>query len=217
MFTVAADFLLPVGHSPVALAAAFVVGGIAVGVAVWSMGTTRGLTEVMRFRMDGPHGSQLPFSQDFAISPDGTHMVYRGPNPSGVGSLFYLRQLDQLESTPLRGTENWVQPFFSPNGESIGFHSQAGYIERVSIFGGVPQRIGRLQEVPVGAAWGEDGDIIVGTTRGRSISQALRRGEPEALTFPDEGNHAWPSVIPGRRAVALRHRERAVRLRVCSA
>ena len=163
-------------RSAVALAAAFVVGGIAVGVAVWSMGTTRGLTEVMRFRMDGPHGSQLPFSQDFAISPDGTHMVYRGPNPSGVGSLFYLRQLDQLESTPLRGTENWVQPFFSPNGESIGFHSQAGYIERVSIFGGVPQRIGRLQEVPVGAAWGEDGDIIVGTTRGRSISHALRRG-----------------------------------------
>jgi serine/threonine-protein kinase len=55
-----------------------------------------------------------------AISPDGSRLAYgvRGPNGR---QLLATRRLDQETATILGGTENGVDPFFSPNGEWIGF------------------------------------------------------------------------------------------------
>ena len=46
-------------------------------------------------------------------------MVYSGP---GEGSdRLWLRRLDQLTATPIAGTEGAVTPFFSPDGQRVGF------------------------------------------------------------------------------------------------
>src|SRR4029079_468434 len=73
-----------------------------------------------------------------ALSPDGKYLAYIANGRLNV------RPLDRLESTPIRGTEfaaNNVatirSPFFSPNGQWIGF-LQGGQIKKVSINGGTP-------------------------------------------------------------------------------
>ena len=55
-----------------------------------------------------------------AISPRGTHVVYV------ANRQLYLRALDDLEAQPLPGTEgsDAATPFFSPDGQWVGFFSQ---------------------------------------------------------------------------------------------
>ena len=76
--------------------------------------------------MSEPQISMLGPVADFAVSRDGTRLVYRGVQPDGTGTQFYLRNFDQLEATPLVGTEDWISAFFSPDGESVGFQGEAG-------------------------------------------------------------------------------------------
>src|SRR5215218_9466473 len=49
-----------------------------------------------------------------AISPDGKRIVYSGP--AQRGTQLWVREHDQLTSTPVPGTENAGTPFFSPDG-----------------------------------------------------------------------------------------------------
>ena len=54
-----------------------------------------------------------------AISPDGKRLVYVGP--AERGGRLWLREHDQLSSTPIAGTEGAGTPFFSPDGRHVGF------------------------------------------------------------------------------------------------
>jgi serine/threonine-protein kinase len=54
-----------------------------------------------------------------ALSPDGRSLVYSGP--ADGGDRLWLRRLDQLDATPIAGTEGGASPFFSPDGQRIGF------------------------------------------------------------------------------------------------
>ena len=70
------------------------------------------------------------------MSPSGTHLVYWGDNQ------LFVRALDRLEeAVPIRGTEDAREPFFSPDGQWIGFHHD-GQLKRVSVNGGVPVVVG---------------------------------------------------------------------------
>ena len=94
------------------------------GLAVW--GLTRPdvvPADVMRFVIPPPVGAPFDFGAlypDLAISADGTHVVYQARAPGGEPRL-HLRPIDQLSGVPLRGAEGAVAPFFSPNGEWVGF------------------------------------------------------------------------------------------------
>ena len=54
-----------------------------------------------------------------AISPDGSRLVYAA-RVAGRQQL-YLRNLDAFEAQPLAGTEGARYPFFSPDGQWVGF------------------------------------------------------------------------------------------------
>ena len=78
-----------------------------------------------------------------ALSPLGTHLVYWGDNQ------LFVHPLDRLEeAVPLRGTEDAREPFFSPDGQWIGFH-EAGELKRVSVNGGRSRR-GGCRTKPMG-------------------------------------------------------------------
>ena len=176
------------------------------GLAVWGLVRQPDTSaEVLRFRMAGPEVASTLLVPDFALSPDGTQIVYRGFQSSVGSTQFYLRRLDELEATPLRGTENWFFPFFSPDGEWIGFHGEAGNLERVSVFGGAPERVARLPHAILGASWGTDDQMIVGTQGGGLFRVPANGGDPEELTTLDtergERSHRWPSIIPDHQAV----------------
>ena len=144
--------------------------------------------------------------RDIAISPDGTRVIYRGD--SGTGRQLYLRRLDELESAPLRGADGGGSPFFSPDGESVGFVDR-GFtrLQRVSILGGPPVELAEVPQPAVGGSWGTDDQIIFGTVGGGLLRVSGGGGEPETLTTLDteqgENGHLWPSIIPGREAVVF--------------
>jgi eukaryotic-like serine/threonine-protein kinase len=72
---------------------------------------------------DASAGGGRPSRTSMAFAPDGRSLVFSAEHNGGVG--LYLRQLDQLEATLISGTEGASNPFFSPNGESIGFYAQS--------------------------------------------------------------------------------------------
>ena len=69
-----------------------------------------------------------------AISPDGKRLVYVGP--AERGGRLWLREHDQLHSTPIAGTEGAGTPFFSPDGRHIGFLIGGAKLRTVSLDGG---------------------------------------------------------------------------------
>jgi serine/threonine-protein kinase len=140
------------------------------------------------------------------LSPDGTlaAFVARGDTPDE--QQLYLRRLDQLEASPLAGTEGARNPFFSPDGQWVAFFAE-GKLKKVAIAGGAAVT---LCEAPDdrGGSWGEDGTIVF--TPSPAADVFLSRvsssgGTPEVLTKPDpaEGDvtHRWPQVLPGGRGV----------------
>ena len=80
------------------------------------------------------------------MSPDGSRFVYGHPS----GGL-YLRELDQFEPRLLQ--EFALSPFFSPDGQSVGFFNEANELMRVSVGGGTRFRSVRRPSrlVPRGA------------------------------------------------------------------
>jgi serine/threonine-protein kinase len=152
-----------------------------------------------------------PF-RDIALSPDGSHLVYAIATGPGTGRLM-VRALDQLEATPLVGIDGASAPFISPDGKWVGFMYATGsgsiaQLKKVSMTGGPPITICALGGILMGASWGPDDSIVFSTlsaTGNRLMSVPAGGGEPKALTTPDvehgEMGHAFPSVLPGGRAV----------------
>ena len=75
---------------------------------------------------------------------------------SGTAPL-YLRKMDTGEVTPIAGTENGILPFFSPDGEWIGFYSDAdAAIKKVALSGGSPITIDKVPQPIRGATWSRE-------------------------------------------------------------
>ena len=198
-----------VWQRPAAIAASVLAALVVGGVAMWTM--MRPAPEsLVRFSIIPPETALLSLGgvlRDLAISPDGTQVVYKGLNPTGTGPQLNLRPIDQLEGTPLRGSEGGVGPFVSPDGEWVGFvHGQSlTTLQKVSIRGGPPVTLTESPHGLAGASWGADDQIIFGTLGGGLFRVSGGGGEPEALTTLDtdsgEGGHYWPFIIPGANAV----------------
>jgi Tol biopolymer transport system component len=91
-----------------------------------------------------------------AISPDGLKIVYAGA-VDGRAQLF-LRDLDSVTTRPLPGTDGAVNPFWSPDGKSVGFFADSE-LKRIDIEGGTVRSLARAP-FGVGGAWTGDGTIL---------------------------------------------------------
>ena len=107
--------------------------GLSVAVAVaafflWKETTPGG--DVQAFVITPP-ASESPLSLETPmISPDGRRIVYIGVQEDDRH--LYLRELDELGSRLLAGTEGAHSPFFSPDGLWVGFFA-GGKIKKVSV------------------------------------------------------------------------------------
>jgi len=141
------------------------------------------------------------FNTTVAVSPDGRRLVFPVRGPDGK-QLLAMRLLDQSQTTLLAGTEGGFDPFFSPDGQSIGFFA-AGQLKTLPLRGGAPLL---LCPAPTarGASWGEAGNIVAALTQlSPLVSIPSTGGAPQRLTRLDAGDigHRWPQVLPGGRAV----------------
>ncbi len=129
-------------------------------------------------------------------------MVYVGGS-SGLGlrpqrPQLYLRAMDSFTANPIRGTEDASAPFFSPNGQWVGFFAE-GKLWKVPITGGMPVAICDAARICAGASWGGN-DTIIFTVFGSGLLRvSANGGQPEELTSPDlekgELGHKWPQIL----------------------
>ncbi len=179
--------------------------GVFVGAFLWNLENDSPLGPVTRFSIVLPDGEAIPQRTSLALSPDGTQLVYAAVR-DGTRRL-YRRSLNQQNAQSIPGTENGHSPFFSPDGQWVGFFSGTrrgeGELKKWSVLGGQPLKICDVT-VGQGASWGED-DTIIFSDRDRlwRISSAGSTPEP---AVPEGGDSIYPyapQVLPGGKEVLL--------------
>jgi len=139
-----------------------------------------------------------PTRTSLALSPDGTLLVLAVRDSV---SRLVLRRMDEESARPMDGTEGASSPFFSPDGEWIGFFVGRA-LKRIPVRGGMPeavlQRTAVADDGPWGVTWADDGSIVFGgpdgvygVTPGATVDLLLAR--------PDTGPYVYgsPEMLPG--------------------
>jgi serine/threonine protein kinase/Tol biopolymer transport system component len=191
------------GRRPLILSLGSLLIGLAIAsLATWNLKPSPPPRPVTRTVITLPPGQQLAGLNDgsaVALSPDGTHLVYVATQ--GSTQQLYLRALDSLGSNPIPGTEGAFNPFFSPDGQWVGFFA-GGKLKKVSVNGGATQTLGDA-EFPYGASWSSQGVIAAATFAGVLQQVPDAGGAPHPLTHLEkgEGSHRWPEFLPNGMAV----------------
>jgi eukaryotic-like serine/threonine-protein kinase len=139
---------------------------------------------------------------DVAISPDGTRLAYVGRR--GSTQLLYTRAVSDLDVIPIPGTEDAVSPFFSPDGNWVGFGAD-DELRKVPVAGGRPQTLCAARGL-LGASWGLTNSIVFASAGDAGLRQVSADGGlPVALTMPSTGRgeivQRTPQLLPGEKAV----------------
>jgi hypothetical protein len=151
------------------------------------------------------------------ISPDGRRLAYLGRGADGVVRV-YLRAFDELEASPIAGTEGTGSGsvFWSPDSRWLAFVNQQRLKKFDVVGGGSPQTIADVSGASViGGAWNRDGVIVFGSNpSGRQGSGGMFKvsaagGTITPITSLDaerkEMGHRFPAFLPdGRRFLYLR-------------
>ena len=143
-----------------------------------------------------------------AISPDGRRLVYSA-GQSYVTPQLYVRAMDGLEARPIPGTEGGTTPFFSPDGQWVGF-SSGGKLKKILLSGGAPISLAG-DVAPAGvlsASWSSRGMIAFAPVLTGPILQVSDSGgEPQPLTHLEkgEGGHIGPHLLPGSQGLLFLH------------
>ncbi|HEX7253043.1 MAG TPA: protein kinase, partial [Thermoanaerobaculia bacterium] len=185
------------------VAAAALLSGLALG--YFSRGRRTIETQpLMRLSLTFPAAESPVLNAEgpvLALSPDGTRLVYVGR--SSEGRRLYVRPMDQFGATPISGTGGAMGPFFSPDGQWVGFWAD-GKLKKVSLAGGEPLTI---CDAPIlrGASWGSDGTILYSPSSITSLWRVSEKGgDAKPVTTLDTGKgeatHRWPQILPGGRA-----------------
>ena len=198
----------PTSSRTMAIAATAIASAAIVGGAVWAL-TRAAPAAPSVVHLQAPPGPGVSLwldaiAPDIALSPDGTHLAYTG----GTGqSQLYVRSMSQDDAVPLAGTANARGPFFSPDGEWIGYF-QLTDLKKVSARGGPPVTIcANCGGGNRGGAWAADDTIIFATSAGTSglLRVPAGGGQPTPIVKPDnqkgEQGYLWPHILPGGRAV----------------
>lgn len=159
----------------------------------------------------------LPESTSVTISPDGKQVVYVASTIAGARSAgefgfentqLYTRQIDSFDTAPLEGTEGGSSPFFSPDGQWIGFlNFHDGTVRKVPRTGGAAATICHSEYLTFrGVSWAEDGNIYFSNALGiYRVSES--GGEPQVVIEPDvtagEKTYRFPHTLPGTRSMLV--------------
>jgi serine/threonine protein kinase len=179
------------------VAAAVVLTAIIAGVAVWNLKPSNP-QPVSRFYYELPKDQQFTDSTypNLAVSPDGRQLAY------STSKGLYLRSIDELDARLIPGTdENPLAPFFSPEGQWLGYWSAANnQLKKISIRGGAPVVLCDAS-LPRVANWGVD-NMIVYSQSGRGIMRvSANGGTPELIVDAQKETIATPQILPDGKTV----------------
>jgi eukaryotic-like serine/threonine-protein kinase len=185
---------------------ALLLGAAIASLATWNLKPSPSSQAVSRFTITLPPDQQLAGLDGgpaVAISSDGAHFAYVARQ--GSTQQLYLRAMDSLEARPIPGTEGAVNPFFSPDGQWLGFFA-GGKLKKVSLNGGAAVPLTSVS-TPGGASWSSLGMIALQASIGASVGLqqvSEEGGTPRPLTSVGrrgEPNQGWPEFLPGGKAL----------------
>jgi serine/threonine-protein kinase len=176
-------------------------GAVVASLATWNLKPTP-VPAVTRTVITLPPGQRLAGLEQpcIALSPDGTRLAYVAVQ--GGTQQLYLRAMDSLEARPLPGTEGATGPFFSPDGQWLGFFA-GQKLKKISVSGGSALTFGDAP-FSLGASWNNNGMIAFAPSVGSPIKQVPEAGgAPQPLTHLEKGEiaHRWPEILPGGKAM----------------
>jgi serine/threonine-protein kinase len=197
----------------VATALVCILGAI---VALWGPWRTSTVpkSQLSRFVINLPQGESIAgtayepaaaVGSAVALSLDGTRLTYVVRR--GDTSHLCLRSLEDFDAKTIQGTEDAETPFFSPDGNWIGFFAE-GKLKKTSLLGGAPQTICEVQRAREGC-WLEDDTIVFADEQKYGLWQVTASGgEPRRLTTPlrflrgkREHSHLFPHILPEGKGV----------------
>jgi serine/threonine-protein kinase len=187
------------------LAALSIVAAAGLAVAAWRAGAGSVPLDrpVARFAIPVPASDLVTNGRNLlSLSSDGKTLAY----VAGGGA--QLRFLDRLEPVPLRGAEGGQRvggtttsdPFFSPDGQWVGFW-QDRELKKVSIGGGAPVVIAEsVRPFLGGTMWRDDGTILVAEP-GRIVRMSEAGREVETVASGLNGVIQSAELLPNRGAL----------------
>src|SRR6266550_3118510 len=140
-----------------------------------------------------------------ALSPDGSRLAYVG----GPRAQILVRQRNQLHATAIPGSEGAESPFFSPDGQRVGFITGGNKLQIASLSGGPLITVTDSVIGEAGASWGRDGYIYLdGRDKEPLIRVEAKAGAvPTRFTALDpalkELDHSWPEVLPNGKGILI--------------
>jgi eukaryotic-like serine/threonine-protein kinase len=130
-----------------------------------------------------------------------------GSHTTAATTALYLRRMDQSVPELVPGGEAAIGPFFSPDGQWLGWFSH-GFMRKVRLGGGAPVTICEVTSVYMGGAyWAPDGFIYFTPSDLMRVSAA--GGQPELLARVDsskDADYQSPQLLPGGKVVLLTRR-----------
>ncbi len=186
--------------------------GIAIGAGLLSLfgNDARPLPEPKRFAIPLREGERirnyfLSWDNPLVFSPDGSHLVYAASR--GSTSFLYLRDMSSGETRQVSGTTGATDPFFSPDGQWVGFLAESR-LKKVRLAGGEPEVItAKRFSLEGGASWGPDGWIVFAAKEGLFLV-SVDGGESEGLTTSSFDR--FPSFLPGGQQISFTATDAAV-------
>ena len=175
------------------LAATFFLLLMTAGTALWNLSNKR--PPPMYFH------TSVPFAaNDLALSPDGRTLMMVAYSAEANEYVVWKYEVGSRRASSLDGTRGASYPFWSPDGQFIGFFAD-GKLKKVELSGGQPQV---LCDAPNGrgGTWNRDG-VILFTPEGLGVGVfrvSSSGGSPVEVTRPDksrfEQSHRWPVFLP---------------------
>ena len=188
------------------LVAALVLGASIAGSVMWYFAAAPVVLPTTRFAVTAPPGYRLSTDSGqlvLALSPDGRTLVFVASDEQSAGvTQLYRRGLNDLVPEPIEGTEGAENPFFSPDGEWVGFAS-GQELKKIRLDGSGASVICDVSGDFSGGSWHRDG-MIMFARKGQGLSRvSASGGAPESVTTlgPDDLGHVFPEVLPNGDAV----------------
>ena len=150
--------------------------------------------ETRRIAVPPPPGTEfLPDgSTTVALSPDGETVVFVAR--MGDSMMLYRRSINDFDAEPIPGTEGAQVPFFSPEGEWVGFMTGSPrQVRKVPLAGGPVVTVAETGTFRRDALWRSDETIIIVADGGG------------LLTVPDRGGTLIPLTVLDTAAGELQH------------
>ena len=147
------------------------------------------------------------------VSPDGQKIAFSAV-VDGKNRL-YIRNLDSTEAKLLPGSDNPIEPFWSPDSRSIAYGSN-GKLKRSDIASGANAQVLCDAARVVGGAWSKDGTIVFTPDYRKTLMQvSAQGGEPKPVEMNIEDavaeNHRFPCILPdGRHFLFRRQQEKGI-------